>query len=218
MNPGGSLLIISSSICATDAVLVVETLDYTPSYIEFDRLEYDNTTLRNARDIYGRKVLTGMNLGGMEFIIGHDCARTDIVELGPNSDSNFQNVKKRFDVVEYTVQGAMSLKADVDILFLIAQDHQSKLAKFAHYQARSSGDTPYASLIALQSEDFSYLTTTNVDITGSALDEPVSDVLLTSMKASNDLVIATDETNEEFEYYKTYTITFQKRTLVNLNA
>jgi hypothetical protein len=216
LNPAGSTLLLTIPACSLSATLIVESLSYAPSFEEFDRMEFDNERLRSARNLCGQKRQIIENLAGTPIQIVTSCGDTTQVPLGPNSDTNFNNIKKRFDVLRFEIQGATSEAEDVNTLYTVARDHQARLARFKHYLARSSGgDTPYETLIALQSETFSYLTSTGMTIAGTSLENSESNMLITSLNIENTLSIPTG-TPGVHEFYKTFKVTIEQRVISNL--
>lgn len=214
LNPAGATLLLTISPCSLDSTLIVESLSYAPSFEEFDRMEYDNERLRTAKTLCGQRRLITENLAGTPIQIVTSCGDATPVPLGPNSDSNFNNVKKRWDIKRYIITGATSEAEEVNTLYTIAADHQSRLARFKHYLARSGqGDTPYETLIALQSETFSYLTSTGLTMYGTSMEDVETNMLITSLSIENTLAIPTSTTPE---FFKTFQLTVERRVLSNL--
>lgn len=216
--PGGTILVINQPLSGEDITLVVEDISYTVTYEKLDRNEFDNSKQASARNGCGQPRMTGTNLTGKPYqIVIQGCNDDESVQLGPNSDSDYANIKKKFRIKHYQVTGALSENVDVELLRVLAVNHQDRLAKFEYYQDRVNGDAPYATLQALQAESFSYLTATGTEILGTAIDTVESDVLITAMSANIGLAIATDDTGDSYEYYKSFTISFEIRTLADLD-
>ena len=211
LNPIGSSITVSDGVSAT-ATLMVEAITYQTLFEPFDRMEYDNTRLREVRTSKGEKRLIGENLAGKPYQVVYGCSDQTAVPLWPNSDTTFDQVKRRFKIKRYNITGAISETADVDSLYGIASDHQNRLAQLQRHLSRATGDTSYADLFALQSETFSYLTDTNITMAGTALDATETDMLITSMSAEIVLSIPTS-TPGVHEFYKTFSITIENRTI-----
>lgn len=216
MLPEGALLTFSHAGSSISADVVVQNLTYSAGYIPFERMEYNNQTLAQARTACGEGRIIISLLGGKQAQVITDCGDTNTVPLVPNSDTTFNQVYKRFNFTRYSLQGALSEAAEVNLLYQLAQNHQTQLARFDAYLKRLASDTPYEALIALQSETFSYLTTSGVTASGSALESPVNNVLITAINVNNELSIP--NSSSSYDFYKTYDITFETRSISNLIA
>lgn len=206
MFPEGALLTIAAN------TVVVKSLTYATGYIPFERMEFDNTKLRDAKTANGERRVIIELLGGKSAQIVTSCASTTAVPLVPNTETVFNLVNKRFNFVRFSVTGDISEATAVNSLFTTAQAHQALLARFDAHIKRASGDISYEDLIAMQAETFSYLTTTSVTITGTAVDIAGSNVLITSMEVNNEASIPVDG------FFKTYNLTLEIRTISNLSA
>lgn len=211
LNPAGTTLVIGGT------TLIVESLSLTITYEPFDRVEFDNTRLREVRTACGEKRLLGENMAGKPYQIVYGCSDQQAVPLVPNSETTFDLVKKRFKIRRFNITGAINTSASVNSLLTLASTHQNYLAEFAGYQARSTGDISYTDLYALRSLSFSYLTTTGVSMTGTALDATETNMLITSVSAETVLSIPTSNPSVQ-EFYKTYNITVENRIIQALRA
>ena len=212
LNPVGSSITIGSS------TLIVEALTCQTLYEPFDRMEFDFARLREVKvKNTGEKRLVGENLTGKPFQIVYGCSDQQAVQLIPLTETAFDLVKKRFKIKRFNITGAFNEASSVNSLFTLAATHQNFLAEFQGYQARSTGDIGYADLVALQAYTFSYLTSTGVTMSGTALDASESNMLITSMSAETVLSIPT-ATPGVHEFYKTYNITIENRTIQALRA
>lgn len=213
-TPEGSTLIVSDGL--SSVTMVVTDVSYVTTFTPFDRLEYDNNKLRDARSAKGERRIIIEMLGGRPAQIITDCASTTPVPLIPDPNSVFDQVARRFNIVRYTINGAVSEASAVNYLYSIAQNHQALLAKFEKYLKRSSGDTSYEDLYALRSETFSYLTTTGVSALGTCIESTVNNILITNISVDNAFAIPNSLGGEDF--YKTYQLTFETRTISALGA
>ena len=219
MSLAGTHLIITSSLpSAGMCEVIVDSLNYTPTFEQLLRSEFDNGKQKAAPNICGQVPILGSNLFGRPYQVDSDCAELNARPLGPNSDTNFNRIAKKFKIKRVNVQGAVSESADIAALYLIAENHQVKLAKFQKYVARLADNLPYDSLIALQSESFSYLTTTGVTVVGTAIDTTDTNILITNFTVDNQFSIPTNAAGTNREFYKSYSLTYEMRVLANLDA
>lgn len=212
LNPIGSSITISSS------TLIVEALTCQTLYEPFDRLEFNFAKLRDVKvTTTGEKRLIGENLTGKPFQIVYGCSDQTAVQLIPLTEAAFDQVKRRFKIKRFNITGAFSSASAVNSLFTLASTHQNFLAEFQGYQARAGGDIGYSDLVALQSQTFNYLTTTGVSMSGTALDTSETNMLITQMSAETVLSIPTSTPGVN-EFYKTFNITIENRTIQALRA
>ena len=212
--PEGSTLIVTNGL--SSATVIVGDISYTTLYQPFDRIEFDNNKLRDARAATGERRIIIEMLGGKPAQILTTCVSDTAVPLVPNSNTVFNNMAQRFDIIRWTVTGAISDADDVNYLYSIAEAHQALLAQFDAHIKQGSSDTSYEILITLQSENFSYLTTTGITAAGSCLESTVSNVLLTNIVVNNSFSIPNALSSNTF--YKTYNLTFETREIVDLSA
>lgn len=212
INPAGATLVIAG------ATLIVDTLSESYTFEPFDRLEFSNEKLRNAKTLCGEKRLLGETASGKPYQIVFDCmSDKTAVPLGPNSDTTFAQMKQKWKIRRWQATGAISENSNVSTLLTTAASHQVLLGNFQYYLARASGDIPYASLVALQSETFTYLTATGVSASGTALGGTISNVLITSATGNTELVIPTNSAGTTHDYYRSWSVTFEQRTLHSLS-
>ena len=214
MLPEGATLLVSSGLSSVS--VIVTDVSHSATYQPFDRTEYDNTRLREARAATGERRIIIEMLGGKPAQILTDCVDSTAVPLIPNSDATFNLLAQRFNINRYTIQGAVSNSSDVNLLYTISEGHQELLAQFDAHIKRATGDTPYSALITLQSENFSYLTTTGVTASGTALEDTISNILITSITVNNSHSIPNSLGGNTF--YKNYSITFETRSISSLGA
>lgn len=209
----GATLVVTSGLSGT-ASLIVSDLSYSSTFEPFDRLEFDNDKLRDARTATGERRIIIELLGGKAAQITTTCIDNTAVPLVPNSDSVFNLVARKFQILRITVTGAISNAADVNTLYTMNDAHQELLAQFQAHQKRAGGDTAYSDLITLQSDSLSYLTTTGVSAAGSSLESTISDVLITNIVVNNAFSIPNSLGGNTF--YKTFTLTLEKRSIESL--
>lgn len=216
LNPLGSSITITDGVSVT-ATLIVEAISYQTVFEPFDRVEFDNQRLAGVKTSCGEKRLTGENLAGKPYQIVYGCSDQQAVPLIPNSEAIFDQIKRKFKIKRYTITGAFCESADVNALYAIAVGHQNRLAEFQGYQARSAGDISYTDLYALRSYTFSYLTSTGITMSGTAMDAVETNMLITNMSADIVLSIPTVSPGVN-EFYKTFNITVEHRTIEALRA
>jgi hypothetical protein len=218
IRPEGSTLIFTHAGSSLTATTIVDSLVASYVFEPFDRMEYDNDKLKSARTAGGVSPQFFSLLGGTPAQIETDCTTDFPRPLVPNSTSTFNSVKQRFNIKRYQITGAITEASQINTLFLIAKNHRNLLAKFQNYQARSQSDSPYEDLILLQSETFSYLTSTGLTISGTALEFSESNMLITDFSMSTESAVSNNSSDSSRTYYKSFSITIENRTITSLGA
>ncbi len=222
LNPVGSSFALtqSSTVLCT---MIVEALNFQVLYEPFDRPEFDYTRLREVKvSATGEKRMLGENLTGKPYQIVYGCSDQQAVPLIPNTETVFDQVKKRFKIRRYTITGAVNFSEEIDDLQIVATDHLKLLAEFQGYQARVSGDIGYNDLYAYRVWNFDLsggpnLTQTGITMAGTALDVTETNMLITSMSAETTLSIPTSDPSVQ-EFYKTFSLTIENRIIEALRA
>lgn len=155
----------------------------------FDRLEFSHERLRTASNSIRQKALLSTLLGNTPCqIVISGVSFDDIVPTYPDvtaASSDFQNIKKKFNIVRYEIQGAPSDYTAVENVLSLAQNHAQQIQKFqAHLQKAGAMDTEYDVLLTLQSETFSYITTTGVSMAGNSINGTETNMLITQFSPS----------------------------------
>lgn len=171
--PRGSLILFN-----TPASVYVDTVEYEFVVEPFDRVEYSNPKLRSAPTSSGAQPMIVNTFGNKPIQLASSCTGDSARPLIPD-DSNINSIKQQFNIDRYTISGSPSVAAQVDALYTVAKAHIKLLSKFQLHLEKANMELSYTALVAMQSETFSYLTSTGLDMTGASLGGTVSDVLIT---------------------------------------
>lgn len=217
INPTGAALTVDGN-----ALIIA---DHKKSQITepFDRLEYSYNRLKSAPNDLGQKALQATLLGNTpaQIVIGSISFQQTLV-LKPDvtsTSSNFQNFKKKFNITRYEITGGASLNDNVNAVQVIAKNHAQQLSKFqAYLQKSASLDTSYEELLALQSENFSYLTTTGISAVGNIMEGTVTNVLITSFTPSIEYEELLNEAGDDYDLLKSFSMTLEVRTITSLDV
>ena len=171
--PRGSLITFS-----TPASVYVDTVEYEFVVEPFDRLEYSNSKLRTAPTSSGAQPMIVNTFGNKPIQLASACTGDSARPLTPD-DSNINSIKQQFNIDRYTISGSPSLSSQVDAIYTVAKSHIKLLSKFQLHLEKAGMELSYTALVAMQSETFSYLTATGVDLTGTSLGGTLEDVLIT---------------------------------------
>lgn len=206
-----------SSISVGGYTLFVADVKYTFVTEYFDRVEFQHERLRNAPNLSGQHAIRTTLLGNTpaQIVIG-SLSFQDVVPLNPDvtvTSSNYGNIKKKFNIKRYEITGMASAVSQVDAVYSLAQNHLQQLAKFQAYLDKAgSMETEYLELKALQSETFSYLTTTGTSLSGDAIESTQTNMLITRFEPSVDYAVVTDSVGTVF-VLKSYSLTIENRVI-----
>lgn len=167
IRPVGSRIYIVRS---TTTEILASGVVASPEVEFFDRLEFSNEKLRQAKNTNGSVPQYFQLFGGQVAQVQTSCnSGVQSRPLGPD-DANIDNIKRRFDISRYKLSGFESYDSSVDNIHRIAIDHKILLNRFqAHLSIVQSLDLSYTQLITMQGISFSYLTTTDVAMYGDAI-------------------------------------------------
>jgi hypothetical protein len=212
---------ITINISASSYDLYIAEIKKTFVMEPFDRTEFQHDRLRSAPNLKGQKALTATLLGNTpcQIIIGpvgSTISFGDAIPLNPDvtiTSTNFQNIKRRWDITRYTIQGLPTLAASVDAIQARFVVDTGKLTRLqAHVAKAASMETEYLELIALQgaSSTFTDLSSTGVSASGNSLGGTVSNILITSFEPSVDVEEIIDEYGT-CRLLKSFSMTFETR-------
>lgn len=176
--PGGSTITFSGSAVAT---MYVDSVEYEFVVEPFERLEYSNSKLREAPTSSGAKPMIVTTFGNKPIQLASSCTGDSARPLTPD-DSNINSIKQQWNIQRYTLGGAATLSTAIDTIFSTAQDHSKRLSKFQLHLEKAQMDLSYSTLVTMQSETFSYITATGLDVAGTSLGGSLSDVLITEFR------------------------------------
>lgn len=211
INPTGSFVTLASSVLFISDIRVSFVTEF------FDRLEFQHARLNSAPNSVGQHALKTRLLGDTpaQIVIG-TLSFQDVVPLNPDvtvTSSNYDNIKRKFNIVRYEITGAPTASSSVSSVFTKAKDHIQQLAKFQSYIDKSSSmDTEYLELIALQAETFSYLTTTGISLSGNAVNSTVNNVLITKFEPDVAYEVIVDSIGN-YQVLQSFTLVVEQRTI-----
>lgn len=148
--------------------VIADSVSYSFESEFFDRVEFSNERLRNAKNTDGSKPVFYDMFGGKVLQLSTSCGSANTVRPVTPDDANIDNIKKRWDIKRYKLSG-ISLDADINLIYQTGQAHKILLDRFLAHQAQAQMDISYTALVAMQSETFSYLTTTSFAMYGDGI-------------------------------------------------
>lgn len=166
--PEGSTITFTISASSIDEELVVETASVKRTTEKFDRQEFSNSKLKDLRSSNGNSPIYQDNIvkNIIQYVYVGPCGDSEVRATGVDDD-NVGLVKKKFVKRIWRLSGGPSDPESVDILEVVSLDHAKRLARFEGYQELISMDNlSYQLIKGLRDEDFSYLTTTGLTMTG----------------------------------------------------
>lgn len=157
--------------------------------LDFDREEFSNGRLRAAKNALGGTPIIVTNVANVPVQVNISCANDDARPLLPD-DANIASIKQRFNIQRYSIVSVPVPYTYTDQLFTVAQIHRKLLDKFQLYLEESGQmDLSYDYLIGLQAENFSYLTSTSLSMSGDCIGGTVSNLLITDFKYDAEYVV-----------------------------
>lgn len=79
-------------------------------------------------------------------------------------------------------------------------------------------DTEYAELVALQSETFSYLTTTGITLSGPTIGAPETNMLITAFSTPVEYEIPLDEAGDTSAVYYVFSLVIENRRIAAMDT
>lgn len=193
--PRGEILTFTqTSPSSVTANVLVADIKYRNDVVLFERPEFSNERLRQAKNTDGSVPIIQQLQGGRVYQFMPTCGSANTVRpLGPD-DANVDNIFKRFVIKRYELTGLPSSPTEIDKLFAIAKDHRIRLARFEAHQAEARADVSYNFLISLQSDNFTYLTSTSLSMASLALGaaNPETHMLITEFSPGVEYSVPND--------------------------
>lgn len=200
--PAGSTITLGGS------TLVVDQINRTFTTELFDRLEFSNNRLNSAKLTNGESRVITTAFGNVPVQIIPSCVTQGAINFTPD---NPDLIKYRFNIDRIDLVGGPSNSTQVGNLLTIATDHRKRLARFENHIAKASLDVSYATLITMQSETFSFITSTGISISGNPLNETLSDVLIVNYTFSPEWEVKQADGSNLL--VRSWTATVEKRTI-----
>jgi hypothetical protein len=178
IKPGNTPITYSSS--NGSGILYVNTCGLTEVFQNFDRLEYSYKRLRDAPTDSGALPLIVTAFGNQPIQLLTTCTGDVPRPLTPdNVNNNIDNIKKRWNILRYTITGGCNTFTDVENLRAQLEEDLTTLNGFDLYLAELNMDVSVTYLEALQALTFSNIITTNLSLTSNLFDGTISNLLLT---------------------------------------
>lgn len=189
--PLGSILNFSWNGGANTAEIRIDDISTTFEVDEFARDEFNNDRLKAAPTTTGALPSIQQSWSNQPIQTSSSCSGDVPRPLGPN-DSNVDAIKQKFNAISWDIKASPNLSSPVNSLYNLYTNHRQLLSKFKlHLEEASSMNLSITYLLGLQSETFSYLTSTGLSMTGRAIDgQTYTDLLITSFSAITDYEVS----------------------------
>lgn len=144
----------------------------------FERDEWKHQRLRAARNS-DNTIPRIMETLVTEVQVGYACGLSDTPRPLTPDDVDVTKIYRQFNIVRYRFTGATSNPAAVEYLAGLANNHRQNWQVFESRQKLiQSGNVSYQDLVQnFQPEQFTYLTSTGITITGMPVNNGTTDVL-----------------------------------------
>lgn len=181
VNPTGTPLVFTDT-ASTSVTVYASDITRAKIIEPFTRNEFSNDRLRAVKNDLGGLPMIVTTIANTPIQISITCAGDSPRPLTPDSISNLNAINQQFITYRYTIRG---ISQDISVLETIANQalvHAQYLQKFQYHQTKVQSDISYNNLVALQSENFDYLQTTNVFLGGPALGGTLTNILIVSFE------------------------------------
>lgn len=216
IKPIGSSITIASGM--NTYTLFVDSIDTTFTSEFFDRPEFSNDRLRQAKYSDGALPLIVTLFGGIPIQVLTTCGGSRTPRVLVPDDANVDTIKKRFDIKRYTMKGLASIASTVDSVYTISQAHKILLDRFQAHQNQVGMDISDTALLALRSETFSYLTSTSISLSGNPIATTETNVLIRSFDMDVEFEIPGDDDDDSSTLYKGWNAVIDILTIKNAEA
>lgn len=179
VNPIGTLITFTNA-ASTSVSLYASEVTRTKIIEPFTRVEFSNDKLRGAKNDLGGLPMIVTTIANTPIQLSISCAGDSPRPLTPDSISNLNSINQKFVIDRFTMRGTPQDISSLEVVLAQAIDHENRLQKFVYHATKANSDISYNDLVALQSETFSYLTSTGVSIAGNVLGGTYTNMLIVS--------------------------------------
>ncbi len=204
--PAGTALTFTG---AATGQVYVDTLEYEFIVEPFDRSEFSNAKLRTAPTTSGATPMIVQSFGNRPIQLASTCVGDSPRPLSPD-DANVNSIKQQFNIDRFTLIGVSTYGEAINNLYVLSKNHKNRISKFNLHIEKANMELSYSALIAMQSETFSYLTSTGLSVSGPALEGGLSNLLITEFSPSVEYI-----TTSSGLMTKTWKMVFEIRTISN---
>lgn len=204
---------ISYSGNAGSGTIYVNSVKKTYIEQDFDRLEFSNKKLLEAPTTTGALPLIVQGFGNQPIQLLTTCTGDIPRSLSPD-DANISAIKKRWNITRYSIEGGSNSYTDVNNLLNELEAHLTILNGFDLYLGELSMFLSINYLEGtLQPLTFSTLTSTDLSISGKALQGTISNLLLTEFTWDCDYESPTPGNPSTSQTLYSFSATFENRVL-----
>lgn len=192
IKPENSYIILQNG--ASSATLYCEDISFSQISEPFVRQEYQRDTLRKALENTGTAPLIVQLIYGVPAQITSTGAITTTARSLLPDDTALTSIYQKLYTTRYVLKGNTSLNTDTGLAFTWSTAHRILQDRFAAHSKYASAAVSVQELISLQSETFSFLTTTGVTFTSGAIGV-VNNVLIRDFNVDLDFYIPSSGQN-----------------------
>lgn len=166
----GSPLTVTLTASSINTTVYVDAVDYTILTRKFDRKEFSNAYLRNLKEVDGSEAIYVKNATGKLIQVNYSCGSYTARPIIPD-DNNIGKILQKMIIKRYMLRGGPTAISNLSPLFNVAYDHEERLDLFQSYLDSLGLEISITYALALQSQNFSYLTTTGLNFAGVTMNE-----------------------------------------------
>lgn len=179
IKPGYSFIEFTNTSPDKTGKMFISDHKYKDDYQMFKRVEFTGEKMRSAKNRDGSVPEFGVGAGGAIIQYFSNCNPNETTRPTDPDDDRIDAIHKRFDYTEWRIIGDVSKDEDVEAFRAIRKEHVTRLARFEAHQEIAQGDVSFNFLEEqLQNQTFSYLTQTNLSMSGRVFGDNVLEVNL----------------------------------------
>lgn len=183
----------------------------------FQRMEFSNKLRQDVVNADGSTPQWQTSITGHRYFRDINCGDPVDPRSELPDDDLLDDIYQRFDIERFDIGGATSNPAAVNALNALFLDHRIRRARFENHIQTASRFVSIDVLDELKLESFSYLTVTNLSMTGPAL-EGVTKTQLLIRRFNPDVDFEYDDGSGTSVVYKTFTMLAEKLTIKPASA
>lgn len=212
----GSEITLATTSPALSATFTITDFKYIHERQPFQRGEFLGDRLRSAKNIDGSTPVYWSLSGNRPVQFFTNCNPNETERPLDPDDARIDNIYWRWDITRFYISADANDNPNVvDIISSLAKSHQGLLAEFdVHIEIGRSADVSFPFLVAMQSESFSYLTTSTLTIGGDSSGEFAGSTNLLITKFQGD--VEYDDKiygSDDVELMSSFTLEIEKRIL-----
>lgn len=165
----GSPILVTLTASSISTTIYADDVSYSIETRKFQRKEFSNTFLATLAESDGSEPVTIKNATNKTIQINFSCGNYTPRDYTPD-DANLSQILQRMIVKTYSIKGGPTAPSSIDQLFNISLDHEKRYDRFDAYLDALSQKISVGLATSFQNDNFTYLTSTGLTLTGALMD------------------------------------------------